>query len=32
MTNAGMGWSFAVCAFALQLTVVMPEVEMKFFF
>lgn len=21
VTNAGMGWSFAVCAFAVQLTV-----------
>lgn len=32
MTNAGMGWSFAVGAFAIQFKVIMPEVEMKFSF
>lgn len=28
MTDVGMGWSFGVCAFAIQLRALMPDVEM----
>lgn len=31
MTDVEMGWSFGVCAFAVQLTVLIPNVEMMNF-
>lgn len=31
MTDVEMGWGFGVCAFAIQLTVLMPDVKMMNF-